>query len=291
MGCQVPESCQPLLSEAVRYVEMIPSQFWAVVAGAGFSILGVSLTNKASQKRLFAQFEHEGESKRKDREMALRKDVFLSAAEAISTGIDVIGRFANFDIPNGEVTQPYLDKLPSIAKVHVIGQTDTVLAVTKFTSRLGALFVELFAQRHVLMNQLGEIRMIDSQVSQFGKERDKILEMMKQLNIEGLADQRKWAVLQQNFDFEQKRVNESLAKRSELAADLQPKHLDFMRQCISHAAELGAMVAPLLAAVRDELELPLDMEAYGLVMAESHVAQQDAVNAFIKKLAVNTNDA
>lgn len=278
-----------LVSEVAKYVELIPSQFWAVVAGAGFSILGVALTNSASQKRLFAQFEHEIKSKRLDREMALRKDVFLAAAEAISSGIDVIGRFANFDIPNGGVTQPYLDKLPSIAKVHVIGQTPTVLAVTKFTSHLGALFVELFAQRHALMNQLDEIRMLDDQVSQFGKERDKILEMMKQCNIEGLSDQRKWAVLQQNFDLEQRRIEEFLTKRFDLAADLQPKHMDFMRQCISHSAELGAMVVPLLAAVREELELPLDMNAYGQVMTESYVAQQEAVNAFIKKLSLNSS--
>lgn len=266
---------------------MIPSQFWGVVAGAGFSILGVSLTNKASQKRLFAQFEHESKSKRKDREMALRKEVFLSAAEAISTGIDVIGRFANFDIPNGEVTQPYLDKLPSIAKVHVIGQTAVVLAVTKFTSRLGALYVELFAQRHVLMNQLGEIRLLDDQISQFGKERDKILEMIKQFNIDGHADQRKWDTLQRSFDFEQKRVREFLTKRSELAADLQPKHMEFMRLGMSRASELGAMVVPLLASVRDELELPLDMQAYEQVISESYAIQQGAIDAFVRQFSLN----
>lgn len=279
----MPDASQSIWSTAAKYIEMIPSQFWGVVIGAFFSILGVALTNRASEKRLFAQFEHESKSKSKEREMSLRKEVFLSAAEAVSSGIDVIGRFANFDIPNGEVTQPYLDKLPSISKVHVIAKTETVLAATRFTSRLGGLFIELFAQRHQLMIQMNEVRMLDNQITQFGKERDKCLELMKQFNIEGLTDQRRWDVLRQNFEFEQKRIDGFLNNRAKLATDLQPKHLEFMRQCVSHARELGMMVTPLLAAVREELELPIDISAYSQIMAESYALQEKAVEGFVER--------
>lgn len=276
-----------MLNAITQFLDAIPASFWGVVVGSFFSIAGVAITNRASDKRLRAQFEHERELKTKDREMALRKEVFLSAAEAVAAGINSIGRFANFDIPNDQITQPYVEKAPAISKVHVIAGTETILPLAQFTSRLGALYMELFARRHELMNERNAIAIVDNGVAQFGKERDRILEMIKQHNIEGVVDQRRWKVLQDNFEFEQKRVNDGLAHRAQLAAALQPQHLAFMRQCLSHTELLGAMLIPVLTAVRRELELPLDEAAYRQAMVESYAQQQQAIDGFIQKFMPN----
>lgn len=276
-----------MLNIIAQFLDAIPASFWGVVVGSFFSIAGVAITNRAGDKRLHAQFEHERESKTKDREMALRKEVFLSAAEAVAAGMNSIGRFGNFDIPNDQVTQPYVEKAPAISKMHVIARTETILPLAQFTSLLGALYMELFARRHELMNERSTIALIDNQVAQFGKERDRILEMIKQHNIEGAVDQRRWKVLQDNFEFEQKRVNDSLARRTELAAALQPKHLEFMRLSLSHTEQLGAMLIPVLIAVRRELELPLDEAAYRQAMVESYAQQQLAIDGFIRKFMPN----
>ncbi len=276
-----------MLNTIAQLLDAIPASFWGVVVGSFFSIAGVAITNRASDKRLRAQFEHERESKTKDREMTLRKEVFLSAAEAVAAGMNSIGRFANFDIPNEQVIQPYLDKAPVISKVHVIAHTETILPLAQFTSRLGALHVELFARRHELMNERSALALVDNAVAQYGKERDRILEMIKQHNIEGIVDQRRWKVLQDNFEFEQKRINEGLAHRAHLAAALQPKHLELMRQCLSRTQQLGEMLIPVLTAVRGELELPLDEAAYRQAMVESYAQQQQAVDGFIRKFMPN----
>ncbi len=278
-----------MLSAIARFFDAIPASFWGVVVGSFFSIAGVAITNRATDKRLRAQFEHERELKTKDREMALRKEVFLSAAEAVSAGMNTIGRFANFDIPNDQVAEPYLEKAPAIAKVHVIARTVTILPLAQFTSRLGALHIELFARRHELMNEKNALAVVDNQVAQFGKERDRVLEMIKQHNIEGVVDQRRWKVLQDNFEFEQRRINDGLAHRAQLAAALQPKHLEFMRQCLSHTEQLGAMLIPVLTAVRSELELPLDETAYRQAMVESYAQQQQAIDGFIRKFMPNAD--
>lgn len=278
-----------MLNAIAQVFDAIPASFWGVVVGSFFSIMGVAITNRASDKRLRAQFEHERESKTKDREMALRKEVFLSAAEAVLAGMNTVGRFANFDIPNDEVAQPYVEKASAIAKVHVIARTETILPLAQFTSRLGALHIELFARRHEMMNERSALAVVDSQVAQFGKERDRILEMIKQHNIEGVVDQRKWNVLQNNFEFEQKRINDGLSHRAQLAAALQPKHLEFMRLCLSHTEQLGGMLIPVLTAVRSELELPLDEAAYRQAMVESYAQQQQAIDEFIRKFMPNAD--
>lgn len=276
-----------MLNTIAHYLNAIPASFWGVVVGAFVSIVTVALTNRAHDKRLRDQFEHEWATKTKEREMALRREVFLSAAEAISAGMSSIGRFANFDIPNDQVTEPYVEKAPAISKIHVIANTETILPLAQFTSRLGALYLELFARRYELMSEKNSIALIDDHIAQFGKERDRILEMIKQHNIEGIVDERRWQVLQNNFDFEQKRVDDGLARRAQLVAALQPKHLEFMRQCLSHTEQLGGMLIPVLTAVRRELELPLDEAAYRQAMVESHSQQRQAIDGFIQKFMPN----
>lgn len=277
-----------MLDTILMWTDAIPASFWGVVVGSFFSIAGVAISNRASDKRLRAQFEHEREWKTKDREMALRKEVFLSAAEALAAGMNSIGRFANFEIPNDQVTKPYIEKAPAISKVHVIARTETILPLAQFTSGLGALYMELFARRHELLREKNALTLVDDQIAQFGKERDRILEMIKQHNIEGIVDQRRWDVLQGNFDFEQKRINDGLAHRAQLAAALQPKHLEFMRECLSRARELGVMLIPVLTAVRIELELPLDESAYRQAMVDSYAQQQQAIDGFIQKFMPNS---
>lgn len=271
------------LTYFLSLLEKIPASFWGVFVGSFFSIAGVALTNRASDKRLRAQFVHEREQKTKDREMSLRKEVFLAAAEAIAAGTNAIGRFANLDLPNDQITNDYMEKAPAIPKVHVIAKTKTVQAIANFTGELGAVFLKLFARRYELMAEKNQIHIFDNQIAEFGKERDRILEMIKQHNIEGIVDDRRWEILQNNFEFEQNRSNEALARRSELGKSLYPKQLEFMRECVTETAKLGKLLVPLLSAVREELELPFDEESYRQVMEDGMSKQELAIDGFVRK--------
>lgn len=275
------------LSSIRHFFEAIPASLWGVALGALFSIAGVVIANRAGDRRLRAQFQHEREQKTKDREMALRKEVYLVAAEAISAGMNALGRFPNLELPNDQIASAYVEKSPAISKVHVIGQTHTVQALVKFTSQLGAVFLTLFAKRYELLQEKQAISILDDQITGFGKERDRILELIKQHNIEGIVDDRRWKVLQDNFDFEQKRVNDALARRAELFAILYPKQLEFMRECLSHTTQLGQSLIPVLSAVRTELELPLDELAYRQVVEAGLAHQQEAINSFVQKFMPN----
>lgn len=278
------------MNTIVQLFDAIPATFWGVVVGSFFSIASVAIANRASEKRLRAQFKHERESKTKDREMALRKEVFLSAAEAVTAGMDSIGRFADLDVPNDQVTQPYVEKSLAISKMHVIGRTETIILLGEFTSRLEALYMELYVRRYELMNEKDSIALIDNHIAQFGKERDRILEMIKQYNFEGAVDQRRWKVLQANFEIERNRINDGLTQRARLAATLQAKRLEFMRQCLSHNEQLGGRLISVLTAVRRELELPLDEDAYRRAMDESYAHQKKAIDGLIRKLSLDTSE-
>jgi hypothetical protein len=268
----------------IGLVESIPPTFWGVVVGSFFSLGGVALTNRANDRRLRAQLAHDRELRNKDRELALRKDVYLAAAEAIYAGFISVGNFANLDIPYDKLTEAYLEKAPSIAKVHVIAKQETVRAVANVVDELGAIYLRLFAKRVPLGTQKQQLTQLDDEIKGLAKERDRMLELMKQHNLDGAADQRRWGVIQANFDFEQKRVCESATRRDALAASLYPKQIEYMKDCIEETMKLSRLLVPATLSVRSELDLPIDEGTYRQVVEESIKKQEANLREFLQQL-------
>ena len=131
------------LNKFVEIVAMVPGTFWGVIVGSFFTLGAVMLSNRASDRRLRAQFEYERELRNRDRELALRKDIYLAATEAISAGLESVGKMADLEIPTNEITERYLRRAPAIAKIHVIGNEDTLKAVSNISSELAKTLLQL----------------------------------------------------------------------------------------------------------------------------------------------------
>lgn len=269
----------------IELIERIPATFWGVIVGGIFPLAGVWLTNYASEKRLEAQFTHDRELKAKEREMTLKKEVYLSAAEAISTGISVLGNFANFEMHDEVVVRPYTDRSSVIAKVHVIGSLDTIKAMNTFVSELSSMFLILFAERAKISKSKIERDIALRNIEYYGKLREGTLEMMKRSNLESVHDQNKWNALQNNYQFEAGYIEKSVAEHGVLNKQFCQKQLVFMKACIEYSQQISALVPPLLKAVREELELPLDERSYQAIIHEGISKQQASLERFLVELS------
>lgn len=246
-----------ILNQLLAMIGRIPASFWGVLVGSFFSLGGVVLANRANDRRLREQLKHDRDIRNRDRELSLRKDVYLSAAEAVSAGITAIGRFADLEIPNNKLTEAYIDKSPAIAKVHVIANERTAEALTNLLGELNGAYLHLFAKRYPLLVQRNQISLLQQQINNFSQERDRMLELMKQFNLDGATDQRRWEVIDENFKFEQKRIAETSKRLADLYADLSVKQLQFMKECIEETNRLGRLTVPLIASGRANLRCPL----------------------------------
>jgi len=271
-------------AEILNLIEKIPATFWGVAVGSLLSLGGVVISNRANDRRLRQQFAHDRELRNRERELSLRKDIYLTAAEAIATGINSLGNFANLDIPNDKLTAAYVDKSTSIAKVHVIAQKDTAKAIATLTGELGAAYLRLFAKRFPLLAEKQRIAVLEGQMNAFGRERDRMLELMKQHNLSGVNDKRKWDIIEKNFKFEQQRIATTIKESDDLAAVLYAKQVALMTDCINETTRLSRLIVPALVAVRMELEMPLDEAGYVTVIEESIKHQEAAVAAFIRQV-------
>ena len=133
--------------DIIALIEKIPATFWGVVVGSFFTITGVLLTNRSNTNRLRIQLDHDREIKKEERELTLRKEIYLAAAEAISSGIQMIGSIANLNVSYDKLMESFSEKAPAIAKVNVIANEDTINALTAFMEELTSGLLRLSHQR------------------------------------------------------------------------------------------------------------------------------------------------
>jgi hypothetical protein len=266
-------------------IEDIPATFWGVLFGSFFSILAVWLTNRASEVRLNNQFRHELLVKSTERELALKKDIFLDAAEAVSAAISSLSNFANLDKANDKVMESYLEKSRVLAKVHVVGTMQTVDSLANLMDEHRKQVFNLWVVRHQLNAQKSAIANVDNLVARFQKEVDVTLELIKQFNISGIGDQQRWSHLQKNVEFEMKRVDDGLAKRGELVQKLTGEHVAFIAHCSRASSAVAKHVVPLVKAIRNELNLPFDLDEYQARINQSLSKQIEDSDQYLAKVS------
>ena len=273
-----------LVENLVGLFEKISPTFWGVFIGSFFSLGGVMLTNRANDKRLKQQLSHDRELKKHERELTIKKEVFMDAAEAISTGINAVGNLANLDIHEDKLNSAFIEKSSAIAKVYVISQTDTIKTIDSMVSELSAIYMRLLAKKIPLLIEKQQIDFIQKQKADFEQLRDRMLEMMRQYNITGESDPRKWSVLGQNYDFEAKRIDDKIKEYSERGVKLYLDQISFMRECIEETKKLRLLHIPVIKAVRAELELPFDENRYSAIIEENIMKQERSVEDFTEKV-------
>lgn len=250
------------ITAVLGLIEDIPATFWGVVFGSFFTILSVWLTTRSNRLMLKDQFEHDRLVKSAERELMLKKDIYLDTAEAVSAAISSLSNFANLDTLNDKVMETYIQKSPVLAKVHVVATLQTVDSLSNLLDEHRKQVFDLWSVRHKLNAQKGAISNLDNLVARFQKEVEITLELIKQFNTSGAVDQKKWDRLQANAEFEIKRVDDGLKQRDELRRILAGEHVAFIAACARASNAVSKHIVPLVKAIRQELEVPLDLDGY-----------------------------
>lgn len=82
------------MKDIAELFSKIPASFWGVVVGSLFTLIAVTLTNRANDRWLDKQLQNDRELKNREREMTFRKDTYAAAAEAIAASISALRNYA-----------------------------------------------------------------------------------------------------------------------------------------------------------------------------------------------------
>jgi hypothetical protein len=268
-----------------QQVDKIPATFWGVVIGSLFTLAGITLTNRASDRRQRMQLENDRDLSNRGREMAFRKETYTAAAEAIALSMSVFSRFSELSYSMKEISAPYLENSHTIAKVNLVAGEETIRALIDFGMEFSGAFLRLSQQRMVLDILQKQIAEKVALVTGFEKTRDAMIELMRHHNIEGIQDDRRFQMLKDNFDFEAGRIATTYQEIQQMTAELVAKHTPFAIECFAETKRVNRPLIPLLVAARAELELPLSKNNYAELISQMYPTLEGDMGEFIQKIS------
>jgi hypothetical protein len=130
----------------------LPSAVWAIagsVITGCMSLIGIYLTNSAHTTR-----------QETERKMALRREVYLGAVEAVSALQSYFGELINLSkpLPSGEIAT----HIAALSKVYLIGGEETVRALLAFVNRFLAAYAKIALQRTTLSARQSQLAPLES---------------------------------------------------------------------------------------------------------------------------------
>jgi hypothetical protein len=257
-----PKTGSKNFQKMVDLLSQVPDIVWAALLASFLTLGGVLITNRNSRIQKLAELQHDANQRDREREMALRRDVYLAAAEAISKGQNILTRLIELNVSDQELGAEFIRDSAAIAKIQVVGTNSTVQAVSAFSQELGAAYLELLLKRVPLIERKNEIELLTKFINRSQTELDRYINLMKQLNLEGNVDRRVWEVIENNVEYEQEQQAQHTEKQQKLWAKQNPEHLQFAELCFGRFMAVSKLIPPTVFAAREELELPIDREAY-----------------------------
>jgi hypothetical protein len=256
------------LTEAQRAIVSQLITLVGILLGGGLALLGVRMTIAGNARNLAKQLTHASVEREREWKMALRRDVYLGAAEGLSMQLGAAMRLNSLQVSDAVVTEEFQAGAGLLAKLHLVADVATVEALFAFSLAMGSLWGRMAAAR-------ARAQMKDSEATSRAQIRDealllqkRMIELMRQFNlspgerdgawdaiqtqaVQAQATQKKWADL----------CTESLHSRN---AELLETFDIFVRE----QPQMFALIIKLVIACRNELDLAVDEATYDIVVTK-----------------------
>ena len=235
----------------MNFLAAIPDVVWAAVGASIITLLGV-----------FAQLKHDAKQRNREREMQLRREVYLPAAEHMAATISYIGKLPNIDFDIHGETEPIQRVIVSVAKINIIGSDETIAATNILLGKLNLLVGQLMYQKLPLIKLKHEIETLEKIIENCQARRGAALADMKNLNFSKETDQGLWKLVQSQFTNAQEDETKYQNQLGEKRDNWMRLTCDMLVECTKVGRQIQSFVMPVLLSIRKELNLPLDQERY-----------------------------
>jgi hypothetical protein len=273
--------------QIVSATREVPSVVWGAVLGASIagiiSYITTRATNKNSREQLRMQLANDALQRDRERTMALRRDVYLPAAEAIVRAQQALGDVGNLNKELPEIQKAINDAYAATSKIHLVGDAATVRAVMAFFTALTPAYFELLRLRMPLATREYAAKANQGVADRANGDLLRTNELMKQFNLSGQTDQAAWARLVRQSEAEQKMVRDYNSAASTLRAQNMLGIQAMARRATELAIEVARKFPDAVLAARAELGLPIDPAAYQQLFMQQEADVITATNAFFEQ--------
>lgn len=203
------------------------------------------------------------------REKLLKKEVFMDAVEAIVRAQSVIGNIANMNFTEEQLGKEFSAESGKIAKVQLVGNEETVRAITNFMGELATIFIELILVRASLTMRKIDIDIAAKSRDQYQSEVERYISVMKSMDLAGNSDEAAWDSVNRSFEFEVEQRDKHNEELNELWSSQTKEQIQLSRKCSDKFFEISRMLPELIISVRNEIDLPIDSDSYTKIYHDS----------------------
>lgn len=111
-----------------------------------------------------------------------------------------------------------------------------------------------------------------------------MIEIMKNVNLQGIQDDRLMSVAERNFKFQQDQVSKLLEKRNQLIEINGKEQIQLANECFRASRKVSEYFAPAINSVREEMDIPFDEEAYRNTIEKVWEASEQSLKDFFSKI-------
>jgi len=255
------------------WLTSIPDVVWAAIGGSALTLLGV-----------FMQLKYDSKQKDKERQMILRREVYLPAAEKFAATIDYIARLPNVDLDEQGKLEPISGFMSAASKINIVGSNETIAATNALVGKISSIITQLMSKKLPLIKLKYEIKTLEKIADDCQEKMQRALTDMRALNFSKESDKGLWQLVKSDFDMAQQ---DSEKYRNELSMK-QNQYMkltcDMLVECIEVSGQIQGLVMPLLIAIRNELKLPFDQKRYLKLVEQINREARQSFDKFVAEL-------
>jgi hypothetical protein len=273
-----------MISNIVAIFNRVPDTIWSALIAAGIAILVMLLSNRNSRRQLQMQLDHTATQRDRDRAMALRRDVYLPAVEALVRSQAVLGKAVNLESDLTEIGNQLSADQATMAKIHLVGSETTVRALMTYMSALMPAYMELVTLRLPLTVRRQSIDAEQAEITRSLSQQQQLAEGMRQLNLAGNTDKPTWDRLRAQVAIEQEAFRTHTDKKAALWREQRAEMRQVFRRMTELLAPVSQLIPDAVIAAREEIELPINAEAYRQLFADQRGLMRASLTKFIDQV-------
>lgn len=270
----------------ICWISQIPNVIWSAIIASLLTFLGVMWTNKGNERRQIALLEHEKEKFQLEQKLALKKEVFLNLASSFADVLGIIPKLMDLNFSEKDINEQLSDHSGIIAKSYLAAKENSVAEILNYSSETTETFLNLMKERNILMDHKKAIEIYQEMVDSANTEKNRILSMMKEFNLQGRNDKHTFDYLDESYKLQEDIIKSSNENIKEQKSILKPLHINYSKKCIEEHGRLLSLLPPMTIALRNELDNDGDSE----VFIDALNGNISRMNAAFNKLFDNVED-
>lgn len=272
------------MNQLFDLLRSVPDVIWSGVIASLLTLGGVLISNRSNTKRLLTQLHHDANEKTKERNAALRREVYLHTVEELTRANAHLASLPQTDPTKTNLADGLQGFFEAAAKLQLVAEPKTALLVNQLVATYTELLIKLMARVVKLHEVKLDINNSDDLYNKEQAEVTRVLAEMSKFNESAQANGVVHASLQRSLNEHQTIAAKHAENRSAACEKFSHLNEDFCRQLITDMQAIGEEQIPVLVEIRRDLGLTTDLNAFREQMQTNWKRMFGQMDAFLLAL-------